>query len=522
MNENKTGNSKRQKFYITTAIPYMNAKLHLGQVYEFILADVIARYHRLIGYDVFFLTGSDEHGAKIFKTAASKGISQQEYVDGMVGDMKRILKLYNISNDAFIRTTDALHEKIVQDIYTKLKENGDIYKSTYKGWYCVPCETFFSDNQLIEKKCPQCSRDVDWIEEDNYFFRLSKYEDKLIEHIEKNPDFVVPQTRKNEVLGLLKQGLKDFSISRTTVKWGVQIPFDASHYSYVWIDALINYISALGYGSSDDTLYLKYWPADQHHIGKDILKFHTVIWPALLMSLGVKLPEHVVIHGWIMKGEEKLSKSKGITLDPDEMSEQYGSDAIRYFFTREISFGLDGSFTAESMQKRYNAELSNDYGNLVSRTIAMIGKYREGIIPPATSGDPGLKKQWLMSRENAINAIKNWDYAGCLISIWEFINMANKYIEDSRPWELAKGSGKDDAEKLDNVLYSLAESIRLATILVFPFMPDSCAKVYTQLGIEINPEDIILEEHGCWGFFKGSAKTGAREILFPRIESDKD
>ncbi|MBN1299212.1 MAG: methionine--tRNA ligase, partial [Actinobacteria bacterium] len=289
--------SEKPKFYITTAIPYMNAKLHLGQVYEFILADVMARYHRLMGYDVFFLTGSDEHGAKIYKTAASKGVSQKEYVDSMVKDMKRILNLYSISNDSFIRTTDPDHEKIVQNIYTKLNENGDIYKSTYEGWYCVPCETFFMDNQLLDKKCPQCSRDVELIKEENYFFRLSKYEGRLIEHIEKNPDFVVPETRKNEVLGLLKQGLKDFSISRTTVKWGVQIPFDKDHFSYVWIDALINYISALGYTSKNESLYLKYWPANQHHIGKDILKFHTVIWPALLMSLGLKLPQHVVIHG---------------------------------------------------------------------------------------------------------------------------------------------------------------------------------------------------------------------------------
>ena len=358
----------------------MNAKLHLGQVYEFILADVMARFHRIMGYDVFFLTGSDEHGQKIFKTAAAKGISQKKYVDEMVEDMHRILKLYCISNDAFIRTTDPGHEKIVQNIYKKINENGDIYKSTYEGWYCVPCETFFLDSQLVDKKCPQCERPAEWIKEDNYFFKLSRFENELMKHIEQNPDFVIPETRKNEFIGFLKQGLKDFSISRTTVKWGVQIPFDPEQFSYVWIDALINYISALGYSSEDDSLFKKYWPAQQQHVGKDILKFHTIIWPALLMSLGVPLPEHVVIHGWIMKGDEKLSKSKGITLDPDEMHQRYGVDAIRYFFMMEISFGLDGSFTAEAMQKRYNAELSNDYGNLVSRTLAMIDKYRDGII----------------------------------------------------------------------------------------------------------------------------------------------
>lgn len=511
----------KEKFYITTAIPYMNAKLHLGQVYEFILADVIARYKRLLGYDVFFLTGSDEHGQKIYKTAAAKGISQQQYVDEMVTDMKRILKLYCISNDSFIRTTNPEHEKIVQNIYKKINENGDVYKSTYEGWYCVPCETFFTDNQLIDKKCPQCNRDAEWIEENNYFFRLSEYEEKLIKHIEENPDFVVPETRKNEVIGLLKQGLKDISISRTTVKWGVQIPFDTGQYSYVWIDALINYISALGYSSNDESLFMRYWPADQHHIGKDILKFHAVIWPALLMSLGVPVPKHIVIHGWIMKGEEKLSKSKGITLDPDEMSDEYGVDAIRYFFTREISFGLDGSFTEESMQKRYNAELSNDYGNLVSRTLAMIDKYRNGIVPLRTDGDEKLKAQWERTKKSAVDAISRWIYAECLINIWEFVNMANKYIEDSRPWEVAKSSADTDIKKLDNILYSLAESIRLSTILVFPFMPSISQKIFGQLGIEKSLEGILLKDYGQWGVFEGGTKTGKREILFPRIEIAK-
>ncbi len=510
-----------EKFYITTAIPYMNSKLHLGQIYEFIMADIIARYNRLMEKDVYFLTGSDEHGQKIYKAAQQKGEPVQGYVDKMVEDMKRLLRLYHISNDGFIRTTDSRHEKIVQNILDRLKDNGDLYKGHYEGNYCIPCETFYTDAQIIEGKCPDCGRETEKIKEENYFFKLSSYQQKLIDHIEENPDFVIPETRKNEVLGLLKQGLKDISVTRTAVTWAVPVPFDDKHYCYVWVDALINYISALGFSLKENALFEKYWPADQHHIGKDILKFHTLIWPALLMSLGVDLPKHVVVHGWILLGEEKLSKSKGVTLDPDQLAQDYGVDAIRYFVAREISFGNDGSFTYDSLVKRYNGDLSNDIGNLVSRTVTMVNKFSEGKVPVDSGEDGGFKSEWENAKQEFMDHIENFKFTEALSRLWSLVNKANKYIEDTQPWSLAKSGDRKDKERLNSILYQLVETIRLCSLALYPFMPHTTERIMGQFGIKEDVSSLKFSKQGKWGYYAGGSVLGPKEILFPRIKEDK-
>lgn len=509
-------------FYVTTAIPYVNAKLHLGNLYEAILADFHVRYHRIRGEDVFFLTGTDEHGQKIYKSAMQSSMTPQEFVDKMSAEVRRLWDLFQISYDDFIRTTESRHEKVVQEWFTRAREKGDIYLGTYEGWYCVPCETLLLESQLVEGNCPDCGRPVEKVRESNYFFRLSKFQKSLLAYIEEHPDFVIPEIRRNEVTSLIKQGLNDISISRTAIDWGVEIPFDREHVSYVWVDALINYISAPG-AFFDQDRFVTIWPANYHHIGKDILKFHAVIWPAMLMSVGLELPEHIAVHGWLLSEEEKMSKSKGNILDPDELSERYGVDALRYFLLREISFGLDGSFSHEMMKKRYNSDLSNDIGNLLSRTVAMIERYCDGLIPPPTlfeNIDEELKMRWSDTRRSVDEKIELLNFREALDDVWSFINAVNKYLDTTAPWSLAKFS--DKKERMDTILYNVAESLRLVAQLIFPVMPASAQKIWDQLGVKREIGRSTLPKEGRWSLLESGLSVGKRSPLFPRIEEEAE
>jgi methionyl-tRNA synthetase len=513
---------EKDTFYITTAIPYVNSYLHLGNVYEAILADACARYHRIKGDETFFLTGTDEHGQKIYKSAQKSGINPQQFVDRMSAEVRRLWDYYCISYDDFIRTTEPRHEKVVQRWFERSYANGDIYLGKYEGWYCVECETFYMESQIVDNRCPDCSRPVEKLEEENYFFRLSKYQQPLLEHIDKNPDFVIPEIRRNEVIGLLKQGLNDISVTRTAMSWGVSIPFDTKHVSYVWVDALINYISATGVFFDEDR-FNKLWPVDFHLIGKDILKFHAVIWPAMLLSAGLELPKCVAVHGWLLAEDIKMSKSKGNVLDPYELAEIYGVDALRYFLLKEISFGLDGSFSHELMTKTFNSDLSNDIGNLLSRSLAMVSKYRDGRIPRPSvneAAESQIIESWQNLQKTVDEFIKWLDFRNGLDSIWSFINDINKYVDSSAPWALARDSA--NSSKLDTVLYTICESLRLIAMLVFPVIPSSAQKIWDQLGINEDISNSTLPANGKWGLLKPGTVVGERQPIFPRIEKDSN
>lgn len=511
-----------KKFYVTTPIYYPSGTPHIGTSYTTIAADVVARYKRLQGFDVMFTTGTDEHGQKIEANALKAGKTPKKYVDDIVEKFKSLWSILGISYDKFIRTTDDSHEKAVQKIFKRLYDEGKIYKGKYKGWYCTPDEAFFTDTQLKDGKCPDCGREVTWTEEEAYFFKLSEYGDRLLEYYEKHPEFIQPEGRKNEMIQFIKSGLDDLCVSRTSFKWGIPVEFDNKHVVYVWLDALTNYINSQGYASEDESELKKYWPADIHFVGKEILRFHVIIWPAILMALGLPLPKQVFAHGWILFGDgNKMSKSRGNVVDPIVLCNRYGVDALRYFLMREFSFSSDGLFTNEALINRINFDLANDLGNLLSRTVAMIGKYFDGTLPETqkeSAIDSELINFATNLRKEYETKMDNYRFSAALSDVWLLVSKCNKYIDETMPWKLGKDPNEKD--RLACVMYNLCECLRIISILIEPFMPNTPEKIRIQIGAR--KEDCTWELADKWGVLPHNLKTKKGEPLFPRIDVKKE
>lgn len=506
-------------YYITTPIYYPSDKLHIGHAYCTTIADTLARFHRAKGEDVFFLTGSDEHGLKIQRKAQEKGITPIEYVDAIIANFKQLWNELNISNNDFIRTSEERHHKVVQDVLTKIFEQGDIYKKNYEGLYCVPCESYWLERQLVDGKCPDCGRPVEKMQEESYFFKLSKYQDWWLQFIEENPNFIQPASRRNEMINFVKQGLEDLCITRTTFDWGIPVPFDKKHVVYVWFDALLNYLTGIKYGT-DDAMFNKFWPASLHLVGKEIVRFHTIIWPIMLKAMGVELPQKVYGHGWLVIDGDKMSKSKGNVIDPLALIDEFGADAIRYFLLREIVFGNDGNFSRDALITRINSDLANDLGNLLHRTVSMIEKYHGGVVTNAGVSEAVDEDLIALVNSTVANFEKDMDAMeinSAIKGVWALISRANKYIDETGPWILAKDEAK--AARLQTVMYNLAETLRVVAILVAPFIPSTSPKIYTQLGLEV-PAEFLLAD-AVFGKMEGT-KVQKGDPLYPRIEIAED
>lgn len=508
----------KKTFYLSTPVYYVNGAPHLGHAYTTVAADTLVRYRRLSGWEVFFLTGSDEHGNKILRSAKDQKITPLELVNKMVERFQNLWQTLSISYDDFIRTTEERHIQVVRNVFQKLLSQGDIYKGKYEGWYCVPCESFWLEGQLKEGRlCPECGRPAEIVQEESYFFRLSQYQEPLLDYFRRNPDFVLPPTRMNEVVKFVKSGLRDLSVTRLNLKWGIPSPIDEQHTIYVWVDALINYISALGY-SLDETKLTKFWPANVHLVGKDILKFHAVIWPALLLALGLALPRRVFAHGWWKVNGGKMSKSQGRVVDPLQLAQDYGSDQLRYFLLREVPFGQDGTFSKSIFIKRINSDLANDLGNLLNRTLPLVTRYCQGKIP-----SPGEEKAEDKELKEAVGAIfprmelsmKTLSFSIALTEIWKVVRLTNLYVDRNAPWQL---TGQENKKRLSRVLYQVLETLRILGLLLFPFIPPSAQKIWQQLGLKEDLEKQLFEKAGKWGGLIPGTEIQSAKPLFPRIK----